>query len=97
MKMVAIARRRKDKDPAEFAKFGDAEWRKAFSFVVDGFTREIYSMADGGGAVMIIEAESVEAAQAKFSTLPFVQNDLLDVEVIALTAYRGFGLALDAG
>jgi len=28
--------------------------------------------------------------------LPFVQNDLLDVEVIPVTAYRGFGLALDA-
>ncbi|MEM6490728.1 MAG: hypothetical protein AAF684_02315, partial [Pseudomonadota bacterium] len=78
MKMFAIARRRTDRDAADFAKFGDAEWRQAFTFVVEGFSREIYSMADGGGAVMVIEADDVESAQAKFAELPFVQNDLLD-------------------
>lgn len=94
MKMFAIACRRTDKDPAEFAKHGDAEWRKAFSFVVDGFSREIYSMANGAGAVMVIEADSVEQAEARFSDLPFVQNGLLDIEIIPVTAYRGFTLAL---
>ena len=94
MKMFVIARRRKDKDPAEFAKYGDAEWRKAFSMVVDGLTREIYSMADGGGAVMAVEADTPETVHARFSELPFVQNDLLDIEVIPVTAYRGFALAI---
>ena len=94
MKMFAIARRRTDRDASEFAKHGDAEWRKAFSFITEGFSREIYSMADGGGAVMVVEADDVASAQARFAELPFVQNGLLDIEIIPVTAYRGFGLAI---
>jgi len=97
MKVVVIARRNMDRPAEDFAKFSSAEVRKAFEFVVEGTTREIYSMANGAGAVLICEGDSAEAVEAKLSQLPFCQNGLLTLEIIPLTAYRGFQMALEGG
>lgn len=95
MKMFVILKRRSDGDPAAFAAHGDEEWRTAFSLVVGGPVREIYSMADGGGAVMVVEADDAADVKAQLDLLPFMKNNLLDVEIIPVAAYRGFALAIE--
>jgi uncharacterized protein YciI len=47
-------------------------------------------MADGGGAVILAEANSLEEAQTRASNLPLVQAGMLHIEYIPLKAYRAF-------
>ena len=93
MRIFVIARRNTDRPQEEFAKHSVAEVKTAFGFVADGVLREIYSMADGSGAILVCEAESEEEARTELSRLPFCQNGLLDLEVIPVVGYRGFRMA----
>ena len=95
MRIFVIARRNKSRPQEDFAKHSVAEVKTAFSFAADGLVREIYSMADGGGAVLVCEADSADAALTQLSQLPFCQNGLLDLEPIPVVAYRGFRMASD--
>jgi len=95
MKVLLIARRSTEHSPEEFAPYLDKEAKLALEYLEDDFFREIYSMADGGGAVIIAEADSLEDAQAKASNLPLVQAGMLHIEYIPLKAYRVFKQAAD--
>jgi hypothetical protein len=95
MRIIVIARRNAERPAEDFAKHSAAEVKTAFGFVADGILREIYSMADGSGAILICEADSAEAAQAELSKLPFCQNGLLNLEIIPVVGYRGFRMAVD--
>ena len=90
MKVLLIARRSTKHSDEEFAPLLDKEGKQALEFLEDDFFREIYSMADGGGAVIIAEADSLEDAQAKASNLPLVKAGMLNIEYIPLKAYRVF-------
>lgn len=65
-----------------------AEAKKALQFVADDFFREIYSRTDGNGAILVIEADSVEAAKQRCSDLPLVAAGLLDLEFYPVGPYR---------
>jgi len=93
MRIFVIARRNPSRPPEDFAKHSVAEVKTAFGFVDEGLVREIYSMADGGGAILVCEAESEDNARAQLSRLPFCQNGLLDLEFIPVVGYRGFRMA----
>jgi len=97
MRIFVIARRNASRPQEEFAKHSMAEVKTAFGFVADGLVREIYSMADGGGAILVCEAESAESAQTQLSRLPFCHYGLLDLEIIPVVGYRGFRVAADGG
>ena len=93
MRIFVIARRNANRPQEDFAKHSLAEVKTVFGFVADELVREIYSMADGGGAILVCEAESADSALAQLSELPFCQNGLLDLELIPIVAYRGFRVA----
>jgi len=90
MKVVVVATRNPDKRPEDFAPLLDVEAKTAMGLLVDDFIREIYSMASGKGAVMVCEAKDEAEARERLSALPFVQNDLLDLNIIPVVPYRGF-------
>jgi len=96
VKIVCIARRDSAAPAESFDELGDAEIKQAMQFAVEGFVREIYSIADGSGAVIVAEADSVEAAKAKLDRLPFAQAGLLEIEYVPVKAYRGLAKLAEA-
>jgi hypothetical protein len=65
-----------------------AHTRKAY---MEGAIRQVWLQSPGGGAVAILEAESAEQAQKIAMQLPLAQAGLLDIRVIGLMPFDGFG------
>lgn len=68
----------------------DAEAEQARRLYADGVFRQMWGHQSPSGAIILIEAESREAADAALATLPLAERDMLDVEVFAVGPYRGF-------
>ena len=94
MKIFVIATR--DGDPDEIAPHLTAEAKMALQFVAADFIREIYSRADGNGAVLVVEEANLEAAQARLQTLPLVQKGLLKLDYLPVVPYRAIAAAAEA-
>ena len=90
MKIVAIAHRSDKHQPEDFAPHLDAESAYAMKLFADEKVRELYSRSDGNGAVLVLEADSVEDAEEMLSGLPLVKLGLLTIEVYGVQPYRGF-------
>ena len=90
MKFFVIAKRKNNIEQEKFAEFADEEARKAVTLFKEEFIRELYSIKGGKGACMIVEANSEEEISSKFSDLPFVKNNYLDIDIIEVKPYRGF-------
>lgn len=56
-----------------------------------GFITHLWRHLDGTGAVLIIEAESAEAATAVLDTLPFVRRGLMTIPVSPIEAAGPIG------
>ena len=95
MKIVIIALRSTDHGVEEFAPHLDAEAAMAFDYMEEDFYREVYGLRDGGGAIIIAEAESEEAARAKMAELPLSKVGMLNCEYYPVRAYRGMKIAAD--
>ena len=95
MKIVIIARRSTDHRQEDFAPHLDAEAAQAFDYMEEDFYREVYGLRDGGGAIIIAEAESEEAARAKMAELPLSKAGMLNCEYYPVKAYRGMKIAAD--
>ncbi len=67
----------------------EAEARRVWELYIKGFIREIYFRADRAEAVLVLECESVEAAEDVLATLPLVAAGLSVFEVIGLRPYPG--------
>ena len=65
-----------------------AHTRQAY---LDGSIRQIWLQSPGPGAVVILEANSLEDAKRVASSFPLAQAGVLNVNIIALTPYAGFG------
>ncbi|MDX1710199.1 MAG: hypothetical protein R3316_03575 [Rhodovibrionaceae bacterium] len=89
MKMILIAHRNQSRPKEDFEPWFEPEAKKALSLMAEDFFREIYSRADGKGAVMVVEADTVEEVERRLQELPFVQNDLLSFEIYPVVPYRG--------
>ena len=69
----------------------EAEAERARELYAQGVFRQMWGHQSPAGAVVLIEAESREAADAALATLPLAQRDMLDIEVLNVGPYRGFG------
>jgi muconolactone delta-isomerase len=69
----------------------DAEAEQARRLYAQGVIRQMWGHQSPAGAIVLIEAESREAADAALATLPLARRDMLDIEVLAVGPYRGFG------
>jgi len=70
-----------------------AHARKAY---MDGSIRQIWLQSPGPGAVALLEANSLDDARRLALSFPLAQAGLLNVSVIALTSYAGFGVSADS-
>ena len=88
---LVLAKRNTERfSDADFAPHLESEADHARKLYSQGVVRQIFGRADLPGAVLILEAASLEDARSQAGTLPLVQKEMLDIEVIPLVPYRGF-------
>ena len=88
MKLLAIMRPREDVDARrEVAQHARAELRALWDLYRGGLVREMYSPGTPG-AVLVLEAGSVQEAERALSELPLLAERIMSLELIEL---RPFG------
>ncbi|MEX2615605.1 MAG: hypothetical protein WD767_05875 [Alphaproteobacteria bacterium] len=90
MKFFAVATRKAEFTMDQFAPVLDAEAQRARVLYGEQKVREIYSRADGKGAILVLEAVDEAEAQSYIDSLPLVQEGMLEVEMYGAIPYRGF-------
>jgi muconolactone delta-isomerase len=66
------------------------EATRAWQLHQSGVIREMYFRADRHASILMLECATVVEANAVLSTLPLVQEGLIEFDVIPLVAYPGF-------
>lgn len=89
---IALIARKYDRfTEDDFTPLLEPEAERARELYAEGTVRHMWGRLDVKGAVSLIEADSLEAAQGALASLPLAQKGMLDVTVVPLTGYRGFG------
>ncbi len=92
MQFVSIARRRTESYPPEaFEALLEPEAEKVRELYAKGMVRAVWSREDVLGAIMLLEASSREELDAELALLPLAAAGMLEITVIPIKGYRGFG------
>ncbi len=97
MKILAIEHELPNASEAQFQKYAKAEALIAWQLHQVGTIRELYFRADKAEAILVLECDSLEEAQAALAKLPFVKEQLIAFELIPLRAYLGFARLFEHG
>lgn len=89
MKVFVVATRSEDHKPEDFAPHLEAESNHALGLYRDEKIREIYSRADGKGALLVVEADNEDHAIEILSGLPFARMGMLSFQAFGAKPYRG--------
>jgi muconolactone delta-isomerase len=90
MKILALEHENPGADRNKFKSIEDDEARKAWELYQEGWIRELYFRADRTTAVLVLDCDSLPAAEEILASLPFVREGLIRFELIPLKAYPGF-------
>ena len=90
MKILALEQENPNARAADFGPHLEAEAHQAWQLSQQGIIREMYFRDDREEAVLVLECDSTEEAQAMLATLPLVQAGLITFECIPLKPYPGF-------
>jgi hypothetical protein len=74
----------------DFAPIMEPEADMARRLYTEGVIRDIYSRKDIPGALLMVEAATLEEAQVQILRLPLAAKGMLEVQIIPLGPYRGF-------
>ena len=97
MKLLAIMRPRDGVDvQREVARHAASELGELWKLYRGGTVREMYAPA-GPGAVLVLEADSVEAAQEALSQLPLLVNEVMALELIELRPFTALQMLFREG
>jgi muconolactone delta-isomerase len=93
MQILAIVRRRTETySDEQFAPILEPEAQAIRTLYAQGIVRGVWSREDALGAVVLLEAESLDGAREIVATFPLVQRDMAEVQMlIPIKGYRGFG------
>ena len=91
MQFLTISRRSTDASCEVWAALREAELCRARTLYIEGHIRQIWHRDDVTGACLLWEADSEDRVREMLNTLPFVKASLLEVTVIPLKPYVGFG------
>ena len=93
MQVMAIVRRRTEAFTDEqFAALLEPEAEALRSRYAQGTVRAVWSREDALGAVVLLEADSLEHAREIVGQFPLVQREMAEVQMLVpLRGYRGFG------
>jgi len=90
VKLLAIEKELVTKTAGTDKALFEREARRAWELTQSGIFREMYFMRDRPLAVIILEADSVEAAKKALDSLPLVQEKIIDFDIMPLAPYPGF-------
>ena len=90
MQYLAILKVKSDTPREKLGPQMKPEAAKVWEMLASGVLRAIHYIKGPVGAVLLLEADSQTEAEAHISTLPFVEHELVSVEVLALTPFTGF-------
>jgi hypothetical protein len=88
---VIIRRRTEAFTEAQFAELLEPEAEVARTMYAEGIVRSAWSRQDVLGACLLLEAASLDEAQAAFGRLPLAAAGMLEAQFVPLRGYRGFG------
>lgn len=90
---MAIVRRRTEAfSDEQFAALLEPEAEAIRSLYVQGRVRAVWSREDALGAVVLLEADSLQHAREIVAQLPLVEREMAEVQMLVpLRGYRGFG------
>jgi muconolactone delta-isomerase len=92
VQFLIVTVRRTDRFPdAEFKARREGETEQARALYGEGFIRQLWHRGDVAGACILVEADSEGQVQEKLNTLPFFRAGMLEVSIIPLKPYAGFG------
>ncbi|HET6895300.1 MAG TPA: hypothetical protein VFH72_07990 [Candidatus Baltobacteraceae bacterium] len=93
MQVLAIVRRRTETySDEQFAPMLEPEAQAIRALYAQGVVRSIWSREDALGAVVHLEAQSLDHARSIIAELPLVRTDMAEVQMLMpIKAYRGFG------
>jgi hypothetical protein len=91
MKFLAISHEIPGIPKERFQPLLKAEAAYLWESYQSGLVRELYFRADRSEAILVLECNDLEHAQAVVAALPLVQEELITFEIIPLVAYPGFG------
>ncbi len=90
MKILAVGRLKEGIDArSAIAPYAREELKALWQLYETGIVREVYSPG-GPGAVLVLEADSTDAARAVLSVLPLVAEEIIQFELIELLAFTAF-------
>jgi len=75
----------------DLSVLAEDEFERGRALYLQNFIRQIWHRADTPGACLLVEAESEQQVRETLSTLPFFQAGMLEILVIPLKPYAGFG------
>lgn len=92
MQFVAVVRRRTEAfTDDDFAPILEPEAEQLRALYAAGKVRAAWSREDVPGAVLLLECDGRNDAEAAMGTLPLAQRGMLEVQIIPMHGYRGFG------
>lgn len=92
MQFMVITERYSDRFEEEaFAAIIPEETEAVRELYIEGIVRAIWLRGDTRGACFLLEAESLDAAEAIVATFPLAQKEMSEFRVIPLQPYGGFG------
>ena len=90
MKTLVIATRRPDAPAEAFERLGQLEVQAVWRGIAAGTVRAVHGLVDGPGAALELETVTAAEARAYIDTLPFVVENLLDVQMVPLKPFPPF-------
>ncbi len=91
MKTFVILTRRADGAAEDFKRLAKAEVLHVWQGFANGMVRAVHGLADGPGAAFELDSTTVEEARQYIEALPYVKQNLLQVQYCALKPFSGYG------
>jgi hypothetical protein len=73
-----------DPGDADIPRLLKAEQQQTGELMKQGFVQELLLRADGAGGYMVLSTESLASAHEQLSTLPFMKDGIMQIELIEL-------------
>jgi hypothetical protein len=89
MQFLVIARIAQGISSDKVLPYIKPEAEKVWEYYKTDFVRSIHYIADMSGAVMMLEADSLDTVRSAVGRFPMAENNLLDFEIVPLKPYAG--------
>jgi len=91
MQFLSVSRRRPGVSDDACAALSGDEAQRVRELYSEGLVRQVWHRADRPGACLLWEAASEQQVRDMLNTLPFARAEMLEIEIIPLMPYAGFG------